>query len=43
VLSEVATEVPVYRVSADVDVPPDQLADVVESGLGMKASAGAVA
>ena len=43
VLSEVATEVPVYRVSAHVDVSPGELADLVESRLGTRASAGAVA
>jgi hypothetical protein len=43
VLSQVATEVPVYRLSADVDVPVWELADLVESSLCAPTPARAVA
>lgn len=42
-LSQVATEVPVYRLTADVEVPPAELADLIESRLGALSSPRAVA
>jgi hypothetical protein len=43
VLSQVAIEVPVYRLRADVDVAAWELADLVESSLGAPAQSRAVA
>jgi hypothetical protein len=39
-LSDVATEVPVFRLAADVDVPPAELANLVESCIAAPVAAG---
>jgi hypothetical protein len=39
-LSDVATEVPVFRLAADVDVPPAELANLVESRIAAPVAAG---
>jgi hypothetical protein len=38
-VSDIATEVPVFRLAADVDVPPAELANLVESGIAAPVAA----